>query len=104
MTPQVQATPDTLAVLDVLWANDADGGRMPVAKHAAMDRLRASGQPRAAALVDGLADSGGILDEFAVNDAFLAAHLELARLSEFVHVPQRMAHSLRPIVERLRER
>jgi len=74
------------------------------AKHAAMDRLRASGQPRAAALVDGLADSGGILDEFAVNDAFLAAHLELARLSEFVHVPQRMAHSLRPIVERLRER
>jgi SAM-dependent methyltransferase len=89
-------------VLDVLWANDADGERLPVAKLAAIDRLRASDQSRAATLVEGLAANGGILDEDAVNDAFLAVHLELARLSEFVHVPQRMAHSLRPIVERLR--
>lgn len=97
------ARPEQLEILDVLWATDPDGGRLPVRRDDAAGRLRASDQPRAAALVDALPARGGVLDEDAVDDAFLAVHLELARLSEFVHVPQRMAQSLRPIVDRLRE-
>jgi SAM-dependent methyltransferase len=99
--------PDKLEILDVLWASEADGTRLPVRRDDAAGRLRASEQHRAAALVDALPTRGGarggVLDEAAVDDAFLAVHLELARLSEFVHVPQRMAQSLRPVVERLRE-
>lgn len=96
-------TRDKLEVLDVLWAIDDDGSRLPVKKADAVDRLRASGQPGAARLVEALADTRGILDTDAVDAATLAVHLELARLNEFVHVPQLMAHALRPVVERLRD-
>lgn len=102
-TQRADSPPDKLEVLDVLWASDDDGMRLPVAKAQAIERLHASDQPDAARLVEAIADTGGVLDEEAVDNAFLAVHLELARLSEFVHVPQRMAHSLRPIVERLRQ-
>lgn len=86
----------------MLWASDNDGKRLPVVKAEALQRLHASDQPDAARLVAAIADTRGVLDEAAVDSVFLAVHLELARLSEFVHVPQRIAHSLRPIVARLR--
>lgn len=101
--PDPGTSREKLEVLDVLWANDEAGARMPVVKAQAMERLRASDQPDAVRLVEGIPDTRGVLDEAAVNSIFLAVHLELARLSEFVHVPQRIAHSLRPIVARLRE-
>lgn len=95
-------TPPPVEILDVLWS-ERDGHRLPIRKADAVGRLHASEQFDAADLVDALPDTDGILDEDAVDETFLAVHLELARLSEFVHVPQRMAQSLRPIVQRLRE-
>ncbi|WP_296666461.1 class I SAM-dependent methyltransferase [Demequina sp.] len=95
--------PEKLEILDVLWANGPDGARLPVRRDDAVERLRASDQPGAAALVQAMPAHGGVLDEDAVDATFLAVHLELARLSEFVHVPQRMAQSLRPVVDRLRD-
>lgn len=96
---------DLLEVLDVLWDSAAPSGeRVPVRKADARSRLSDRGQDRAARLVDAIPARGdGTLDTGAVDEIFLAVHLELARLSEFVHVPQAMAASLRPIIARLRE-
>ncbi|MFN3866389.1 MAG: class I SAM-dependent methyltransferase [Demequina sp.] len=98
-----QAEP--LEVLDVLWESEMpDGDRLPVNKADARAKLADRGQHRAAHLLDDLpVRRDGSLEEGPVDAIFLAVHLELARLSEFVHVPQRMASSLTPIVERLRD-
>lgn len=94
-----------LEVLDVLWDVEMPSGkRLPVRKADARARLSERGQEDAARLLDPLpALRDGTLDPQAVDETFLAVHLELARLSEFVHVPQLMASSLAPLVERLRE-
>ncbi|WP_144276415.1 class I SAM-dependent methyltransferase [Demequina sp. NBRC 110053] len=96
---------EPLEVLDVLWESDPESGeRLPVRKADALERLAASGQHKAVRLVERIpASADGTLDSVAVDEIFLAVHLELARLSEFVRVPQRMASSLRPVVDRLRE-
>ncbi|GIG53293.1 methyltransferase domain-containing protein [Demequina activiva] len=101
----METSTDLLEVLDVLWDSAPDSGeRVPVRKADARARLSDRGQDRAARLVDAIPARGdGTLDTQAVDDIFLAVHLELGRLSEFVHVPQAMASSLAPIVERLRE-
>ncbi len=99
------AQADLLEVLDVLWDTEMPSGdRLPVDKADARARLADRGQHHAARLVDEVpAHPDGTLEEEAVNQIFLAVHLELARLSEFVHVPQRMASSLEPLVSRLRD-
>ncbi|WP_062526530.1 class I SAM-dependent methyltransferase [Demequina rhizosphaerae] len=95
-----------LEVLDVLWDCALPSGeRIPVRRDDARGLLAERGQHRGARLVDALpAREDGTLDEDAVDQVLLAVHLELARLSEFVHVPQAMAHSLAPIIARLRDR
>lgn len=101
MTIQVEP----IEVLDVLWDSEMPSGeRLPVNKADARAQLADRGQQKAARLVDEVpARRDGTLEEDAVDQIFLAVHLELARLSEFVHVPQRMAASLEPIVSRLRD-
>lgn len=95
---------DKLEILDVLWASDPDGERVPVRRSEAIERLRASGQDDAAALVAKIPARDDVLLEEAVNEVFLAVHLELARLSEFMHVPQRIASVLKGLVASVRER
>ncbi len=95
---------DKVEILDVLWASDDAGERVPVRRADAVERLRASGQDDAAALVEAMPAPGGVLDEQAVNEVFLAVHLELARLSEFMHVPQRIGSVLEGLVATVRER
>ncbi|MDN4479652.1 class I SAM-dependent methyltransferase [Demequina muriae] len=99
----IQAEP--LEVLDVLWDVEMPSGdRLPVHKADARAKLEDRGQQRAARMLDGLpVRKDGTLEEVPVDQVFLAVHLELARLSEFVHVPQRMASSLAPIVAQLRD-
>lgn len=92
-----------IEILDVLWASDAEGLRLPARRSEAVERLRASGQDDAAALVAALPANHDVFDEEAVNQVFLAVHLELARLSEFVRVPQRMASVLERLIARVRE-
>jgi len=91
-------------ILDVLWAADAEGLRLPARRSEAVERLRASGQDDASALVAAIPARADVLDEEAVNQVLLAVHLELARLSEFVRVPQRMASVLVDLIARVRER
>lgn len=99
----VQAEP--LEVLDVLWDSEMPSGdRLPVNKADALAQLTDRGQHKAARLIEDLpARADGTFEEGPVDHIFLAVHLELARLSEFVHVPQRMASSLAPVVARLRD-
>lgn len=96
---------EPLEVLDVLWESALPSGeRLPVKRDRAREALSSRGQHRAARLVDAIpALPDGTLDPDRVDEVFLAVHLELARLSEFVHVPQRMASSLAPLIEALRE-
>lgn len=99
------AEAEPIEVLDVLWESRMPSGdRLPVNKADAIAKLTDRGQYKAARLIDDLPTlPDGTLEEGPVDEIFLAVHLELARLSEFVHVPQRMASSLEPIVARLRE-
>lgn len=96
---------DPIEILDVLWDTEMPSGdRLPVKKADARARLTDRDQHRAARLLDPLpVRKDGTLEEGPVDQIFLSVHLELARLSEFVHVPQRMAAELKPIVARLRE-
>ena len=98
-------TTDPLEVLDVLWDVELpEGDRLPVRRADAQAQLQDRGQHQAARLIEDLPTRrDGTMEETAVDEVFLAVHLELARLSEFVHVPQGMAASLEPIVARLRE-
>ncbi len=92
-----------IEILDVLWASDAEGLRLPARRSEAVERLRASGQHDAASLVATVPSQDDVFDEEAVNQVFLAVHLELARLNEFVRVPQRQASVLEGLIARVRE-
>lgn len=96
---------DPIEILDVLWDSEMPSGdRLPVNKADARARLTDRDQHRAARLIDPLPErADGTLEEGPVDQIFLSVHLELARLSEFVHVPQRMAAELKPMVKQLRE-
>ena len=92
-------------ILDLLWeADPVSGERLPVRRADVVARLHASAQFRAARLIARLPHRDGLLDEGAVDRVYLAVHYELARLSQVLHVPQRMAHTTKALVERVRER
>lgn len=101
----VDVEPERLEILDVLWrADPVSGERLPVRAADAAQRLRLSRQEGAARLVEALPRRGCDLDPEAVERVFLAVHFELARLSQFLRVPDRIASVLAPIVDDLRER
>lgn len=98
------SAPEPLEILDVLWRIDPDTReRAPVIRDDAVERLRASHQNRAASEVERLPHHGGVISADAIDQVFLAVHFELARLSEYLHVPHRMASVLRPLVQGVRE-
>lgn len=104
MSETHQLVDGPLEVLDVLWECDGDSGaRLPVNRADAVAKLRANGQDNAAALVARLPHADGVIDAAAVDQVFLSIHYELARLSEFLHVPHQMAAVLRPLIAKVRE-
>lgn len=100
----VAAGLERLEILDVLWSADpATGERLPVDADAAAGRLRASGQEGAARIVERMPRRGQVVDPDAIDRAFLGVHYELARLSQFLHVPHCMATAIAPLIQRVRE-
>lgn len=92
-------------ILDVLWHTEPDSGeRLPVSRADAVARLHAAGQFRTARLVARLPHDGHHVDPDAVDRVFLEVHCELARLSETLCVPDRMASVIRPLIDQVRER
>lgn len=105
MHSTVERRDDESEILDVLWRTDPDSGeRLPVSRADAVAGLHTSGQFRTARLVARLPHDGHHLDPAAVDRVFLEVHCELARLSETLCVPERMASVIRPLIAQVRER
>ncbi|PKQ27171.1 MAG: methyltransferase type 11 [Actinobacteria bacterium HGW-Actinobacteria-4] len=105
VNPAAAPSLDRLEILDVLWRRDpTTGTREPVHTADAAARLRASGQARGARFIESLPQTGGVLDQDALDRVFLGVHYELARLSEYLQVPQRMAAGIAPLIAAVRER
>lgn len=105
MKPGVTSPPDRLEVLDVLWRRDpATGQRLPIRAADAAAQLRANGQERGARLVERIPHVDGVCDEPTLDAIFLAVHYELARLSEYLQVPHRMAADIAPLIATVRDR
>ncbi|MFD4292573.1 class I SAM-dependent methyltransferase [Rhodococcus sp. NPDC058505] len=72
----------------------------PVRRDDAATRLRASGQERAARLVEALPAVDGVLDADHCRRVLLRIHAELQRLGEELQVPRRVADEIRLITPR----
>ena len=97
------ASHSLLEVLDVLWCFDPDSGaRLPVSRSDALARLGNEGL--ATRLVAALPASDDVIDPAAIDDVSLAVHHELARLSQTLFVPERVAAGLRPLIDTVRSR
>ncbi len=95
--------PARIEISDAIVQHDpATGRRMPVSKDAVIERLRASGQSRAARIVSRMPAPGGVLDPAHVDDILIRSHTELQRLSEEFLQPRRVLALLRPAVDALR--
>lgn len=84
-----------LEITDLLRPRDpATGVRKPVEIEAALARLEAAGQSRAARILRRLPAQGGRLDDDEVDALLLRVHRELQRLAEELQLPRRLAEWL----------
>jgi hypothetical protein len=90
-------------ITDLLWRHDEHGVREPVRRSQVVERLRASGQRRAARIVARMPAPDDVLDPRHVDALAVQVHCELQRLAEELQFGRRVAALLRPEVQRLRE-
>ncbi|WP_076261726.1 methyltransferase domain-containing protein [Intrasporangium flavum] len=92
-------------ITDLLWSFDASGGRRATGRTAVVERLRASGQERAARLVSRLpVTDGDVLDPRHVDALGIRAHAELQRLAEELLLWRRVRATLAPLLADVRLR
>lgn len=93
-----------LEISDLITAIDPHGGhRLPVRRAEVIQRLRESGDERAAGIVARLpADQDGVLDPHAVDRLLISVHTELQRLSEELRIGERLLHLLGPLFTAIR--
>jgi len=95
---------ERVEITDLLWRRDEHGVAQPVRRSQVAQRLRASGQHRAARIVERMPAADDVLDPQQVDAMAVTVHCELQRLSEELQFGRRVAHLLRPEVARLRDR
>ncbi len=96
---------DLTEISDVIVARDASGHRVPVVRDEVVQRFVAAGNRWAARIVSAMpADERGHLDNDAVDDVLVAAHLELQRLNAEFQQPRRLLRVLGPLLELAQER
>lgn len=89
--------PEPVEITDLLG-----GPGIPVRRDEVVERLRDSGQRRAARIAEGLpATPDGLLDRAEVDRLLIQVHRELQRLSEELQQGRRVAETLAPWVARL---
>lgn len=91
-----------LEITDLVRSWRADGTRTPVVVADVAARLRASGQARAARVVEQMPAHDGVLDDAATDALVIRVHCELQRLSEELVQGRRVLELLDPLVDRLR--
>jgi SAM-dependent methyltransferase len=92
-----------LEISDLVVAWDpGTGDRIPVRRADAAARLRDAGDERAARLVERLPARGGFLDPDAVDRLLVRVHTELQRLNEELHMADRFAEVLLPVLTAVR--
>jgi SAM-dependent methyltransferase len=77
--------------------------RRPVRKEEVIEKLRAAGDRRGAAIVRALPEREGFLDPDAVDRRLIAIHCEMQRISEEFQHGQRVAELLRPLLATFRD-
>ncbi|MFJ6138244.1 class I SAM-dependent methyltransferase [Kitasatospora sp. NPDC092286] len=93
-----------IEISDLIVAHDPrTRERLPVRRADVVERLRRTGQHRAARIAEGLPAAGGILDPAAVDRRLVAVHTELQRLSEELRLGDRLAALLRPLLDAVRQ-
>ncbi|WP_232667958.1 class I SAM-dependent methyltransferase [Pseudonocardia sp. TRM90224] len=88
--------------LVVSW-DPATRQRLPVVKADVVARLRAAADARAARIVERIPTDGPNLDDAAVDRLLVRAHTELQRLGEELHMAQRFAEMLVPVLAAARD-
>jgi SAM-dependent methyltransferase len=88
---------DLVAVWDPLT-----GERVPVRRAEVVARLRGAGDRRAARIVQRMPAVGEFLDPEAVDQLLVRVHTELQRLNEELHMAQRFAEILLPVLSAIR--
>jgi SAM-dependent methyltransferase len=78
------------------------GERIPVRRAEVVARLRAAGDRRAARIVQRIPVTGEFLDPVAVDRLLIRVHTELQRLNEELHMAQRFAELLVPMLTAIR--
>ncbi|GAA5164916.1 hypothetical protein GCM10023321_54210 [Pseudonocardia eucalypti] len=91
-----------LELTDLVRRRDPAGHRLPVEVEAVVERLRASGQHRAARIARRLPARGGVLDDEAIDRLLVRVHCELQRLAEELQQGRRVAEQLAGWVDELR--
>ncbi|MEY9850289.1 SAM-dependent methyltransferase [Streptacidiphilus sp. BW17] len=93
-----------LEISDLITAVEPDSGhRLPVRRAEVIQRLRESGDKRAARIVARLpVDGDGVLDPVAVDRLLIGVHTELQRLSEELRIGERLVHLLGPLFAAIR--
>jgi len=92
-----------LEISDLVVRWDArTGERVPVRRAEVVSRLRAAGNRRAARIVQRMPMTGEFLDPVAVDRLLVRVHTELQRLNEELHMAQRFAELLVPLLTVLR--
>lgn len=88
-----------LEISDLIGAWDPiTGERASIIKGEVLARLREAGDRRAARIVERMPASGECLDPEAVDRLFVRVHTELQRLGEELHMAQRFAELLAPVL------
>ncbi|MFB9836155.1 class I SAM-dependent methyltransferase [Actinoallomurus acaciae] len=88
-----------LEISDLIGAWDPiTGERLPVVKDEVVARLREAGDRRAARIVERMPASGRFLAPGAVDRLFIRVHTELQRLGEELHMAERFAELLAPVL------
>ncbi|REE97030.1 class I SAM-dependent methyltransferase [Thermomonospora umbrina] len=92
-----------LEISDLIGVWDpATGERTPIVKSDVVALLREAGDRRAARIVERMPACGEFLDPGAVDHLFLRVHTELQRLGEELHMVQRFAELLAPVLAAVR--
>ena len=78
------------------------GERVPVRRSEVVAQLRAAGDRRAARIVQRMPVTGEFLDPLAVDQLLIRVHTELQRLNEELHMAQRFAELLVPMLAAIR--
>lgn len=96
---------DLVEISDLIVARDEGLQRHPVVRADIVDRFVAAGDRWAARIVAAMpTDEHGHLQNDAVDDVLVDAHLELQRLNAEFQQPRRLLRVLRPLLELVHER